>query len=273
MAAIVQVLSLMWLRTAMNYQYRFGGTLPNTLKVLYSQGGVGRLYQGLPFALLQGPLTRFGDTFSNAGSLALLQQVVLILNSAEPTQTQSTLVGLLSSLPVRTALGSISAALFRILLMPIDTCKTVMQVDGGEGLQRLIGKVKDGKTLSPLYQGSLASAAATAAGHFPWFLTYNTLTEFLPPEQSLVSSIIALSSSSSSVFQSVTWDETQLLALVSLIRSALTGFVASCVSDTVSNSLRVSTTSSCFSFWISSPHECIIGMIIFITIFISWMFR
>jgi hypothetical protein len=119
--------------------------------------------------------------------------------------------------------------------MPIDTCKTVMQVDGSDGLKRLVDKVKDTKTLSPLYQGSLASAAATAVGHFPWFLTYNTLTELLPPEQSIVTSIVAFSSSSS-----ISWDEAQLLALVSLIRSALTGFVASCVSDTASNSLRVS---------------------------------
>jgi len=239
LAAIIQVLSLMWLRTAMNYQYRFGGTLPETLNKLYSQGGVGRLYQGLPFALLQGPLTRFGDTFSNVGSLALLQQVVLILN-ADPTQNHNlrsfSLIGILSSLPVKTAFGSISAALFRIVLMPIDTCKTVMQVDGSDGLKRLVDKVKDTKTLSPLYQGSLASAAATAVGHFPWFLTYNTLTELLPPEQSIVTSIVAFSSSSST-----SWDEAQLLALVSLIRSALTGFVASCVSDTASNSLRVST--------------------------------
>ena len=136
---------------------------------------------------------------------------------------------------VKTAFGSISAALFRIVLMPIDTCKTVMQVDGSDGLKRLVDKVKDTKTLSPLYQGSLASAAATAVGHFPWFLTYNTLTELLPPEQSIVTSIVAFSSSSS-----ISWDEAQLLALVSLIRSALTGFVASCVSDTASNSLRVS---------------------------------
>ena len=61
-AAVAQVLSLMWLRTAMNYQYRYGGSLPNALGKLYGEGGVGRLYEGLPFALVQGPLSRFGDT-------------------------------------------------------------------------------------------------------------------------------------------------------------------------------------------------------------------
>jgi len=63
-ASIFQVLSLMWLRTSMNYQYRYGGTLGSSLSSLYEEGGVGRLYQGLPFALIQGPLTRFGDTVS-----------------------------------------------------------------------------------------------------------------------------------------------------------------------------------------------------------------
>jgi len=70
MASIFQVLSLMWLRTCMNYQYRYGGTLLSSLRILYAEGGIPRLYQGLPFALIQGPLTRFGDTAANVGILA-----------------------------------------------------------------------------------------------------------------------------------------------------------------------------------------------------------
>lgn len=66
-----------------------------------------------------------------------------------------------------------------------------------------------------LYQGALAQVAATAAGHFPWFLTFNFLSEQLP----------TVSSSDD--------------LLLSLGRSALIGFSASCISDTVSNSLRV----------------------------------
>lgn len=72
-AAVVQVFSLMWLRTSMNYQYRYGGDLVSSLKTLWSEGGIPRLYQGLPFALVQGPLTRFGDTAANVGILALLE--------------------------------------------------------------------------------------------------------------------------------------------------------------------------------------------------------
>lgn len=45
-AMAVQVCTLMWLRTTMNYQYRYGGTFVETLKTLYSQGGVLRFYRG-----------------------------------------------------------------------------------------------------------------------------------------------------------------------------------------------------------------------------------
>ena len=68
MAAMgIQVGSLMWLRTTMNYQYRHGTTTSQAMKALYKEGGVARFYQGVGPALLQGPLSRFGDTAANAG--------------------------------------------------------------------------------------------------------------------------------------------------------------------------------------------------------------
>jgi hypothetical protein len=48
-----QVLSLMWLRTTINYQYRHGGTMVGALKVLYAEGGIPRFYKGLLPALIQ----------------------------------------------------------------------------------------------------------------------------------------------------------------------------------------------------------------------------
>lgn len=198
-AAVIQVLSLMWLRTSMNRQYRYGGDLSSSLKELWEEGGIPRLYQGLPFALVQGPLTRFGDTAANVGILALLESL---------PETQ----GL--PLAVKTGLGSISAGLWRIFLMPIDASKTAMQVEGESGLNELLVLVtKEGP--GPLYSGALAQAAATAAGHFPWFLTYNYVDDKLP----MVSASDDL--------------------LLSLARSALLGLCASCVSDVTSNSLRV----------------------------------
>lgn len=87
LAAVVQVCTLMWLRTAMNFQYRYGGTLGSSLKELYRDGGVPRLYQGLPFALVQGPLTRFGDTACNIGVLALLEGIPQTADLPLPLKT------------------------------------------------------------------------------------------------------------------------------------------------------------------------------------------
>jgi Mitochondrial carrier protein len=197
-AAVVQVLSLMWLRTTMNYQYRYGGNLSTALGTLWEQGGVARLYQGLPFALLQGPLTRFGDTAANVGILALLESFTDV------------------PLPAKTACASVAAGVWRIVLMPVDASKTAMQVEGKDGLGRLWRRVGESGP-GVLYRGAAAQVAATAVGHFPWFVTYNFLNEALP----LVS------------------DGDSNAALLSLVRSAAMGLTASCVSDTVSNSLRV----------------------------------
>jgi hypothetical protein len=198
-AAVVQVCTLMWLRTSMNYQYRYGGNLKTSLETLWSQGGISRLYQGLPFALVQGPLTRFGDTAANVGVIALLE-------SLDATRDLP--------LPVKTAFGSIAAGAWRIVLMPVDASKTAMQVEGAEGLERLRANVLE-RGPGVLYRGAVAQAAATTAGHFPWFLTYNFLNEQLPQVSS----------------------ESDLLLF--LLRSAFLGLSASCVSDCISNSLRV----------------------------------
>ncbi|KAH8065280.1 mitochondrial carrier protein [Aureococcus anophagefferens] len=72
-AMVLQVVLLMWLRTTVNYQMRHGGSLLAVMRLLYAEGGVARFYSGMSMALLQGPLSRFGDTAANAGMLALLE--------------------------------------------------------------------------------------------------------------------------------------------------------------------------------------------------------
>lgn len=52
-AMALQVLSLMWLRTTINYQYRYGTSTMDALKTLYKEGGIPRFYQGLLPALIQ----------------------------------------------------------------------------------------------------------------------------------------------------------------------------------------------------------------------------
>ena len=64
-AMTIQVLSLMWMRTTMNYQFKNGGTFFKTLSKLYAEGGISRFYRGVIPALIIGPIARFGDTATN----------------------------------------------------------------------------------------------------------------------------------------------------------------------------------------------------------------
>eukprot|EP00041_Stephanoeca_diplocostata_P032028 m.1014415 g.1014415 ORF g.1014415 m.1014415 type:complete len:497 (-) comp24072_c0_seq5:3319-4809(-) len=195
-AMVIQVTSLMWMRTTMNYQYRYGVSTGEALRTLYNQGGVLRFYRGIAPALLQGPLSRFGDTAANVGVLTLL-------NASENTR----------DLPVsvKTLGASLGAAAWRIFLMPLDTVKTMMQVEGKDAIKKLMGKARaNGPTV--FYHGALGASAATFAGHYPWFATYNTLDTLIPIPENM---------------------------LPKLGRNAAMGFCASVVSDTTSNSLRV----------------------------------
>merc|ERR1712087_1013239 len=195
----VNVGTLMWMRTTVNFQYRYGMTTIEALKHLYQEGGVRRFYRGVGPALFQGPLSRFGDTAANAGMLALWDSF---------PQT--------SSLPasVKTVSASAAAAGFRVFLMPIDACKTILQVEGADGLTKLRAKMQKGGPLV-LYHGAVGAMTATFVGHYPWFYTYNFLNAQLPQ-----------------------YDRKRELAKY-LGRNAVIGFCASAISDTVSNSVRV----------------------------------
>lgn len=90
---------MMPLRTTMNYQYRHGGTFVATIRHLYGSGGIfrsvrlssfsdpseilsaltslppfapNRFYSGISAAILQAPLSRFGDTAANTGVMAYM---------------------------------------------------------------------------------------------------------------------------------------------------------------------------------------------------------
>jgi hypothetical protein len=108
--------------------------------------------------------------------------------------------------------------------MPIDTAKTVMQVQGKQGWPELASRVqKEGPTV--LYNGALASSAATFVGHFPWFFIFNYLSIHLPPAEA--------SAATGAILEG--WDP----KVIDLLRSAFIGLCASSVSDISSNSLRV----------------------------------
>jgi len=204
-AMFINVGTLMWMRTTVNFQYRYGMSTIEALKHLYNDGGRGlggirRFYRGLGPALFQGPLSRFGDTASNAGMLALW-------DSFEQTK----------SLPAaaKTVTASAAAAGFRVFLMPIDACKTILQVEGANGLQKLGEKISKGG-VTVLWHGSIGAMTATFVGHYPWFFTYNYLQENLPVVDKKKDGLAKY-----------------------LARNAVIGFCSSAVSDTVSNSVRV----------------------------------
>merc|ERR1712066_132963 len=190
-AQAINVLALMWMRTIMNYQYRYGGTMTETVKKLYAEGGIPRFYRGLGPGLIQAPVSRFGDTAANDGALAALEHTSL------PTAA-------------KTMAASASAAGFRCFLMPVDAWKTTKQVEGQDGLNKLIEKTK--KHPTALWQGAVATMSATWVGHYPWFYTNNQLRESLPQ-----------------------FDFTY----GKYVRNACIGFASAAVSDTCSNSLRV----------------------------------
>lgn len=195
---VIQVLTLMPLRTVMNYQYRYGGSFLGTARTLYAEEpkGPGRYYAGLAPALVQGPVARFGDTFAQAGILALLLSNPFLATLPSP---------------LKTAFASIASALFRMILVPVDTLKTTMQTQGKEAVGILRDRIRV-YGVGTLWYGAWATAAASFVGSFPWFATYNFLSEVLPAPTT---------------------------PLQKLGRQALIGFVSSVVSDTISNSLRV----------------------------------
>ena len=68
-----------------------------------------------------------------------------------------------------------SAAGFRIILTPIDTLKTTLQVQGASGTAILRQRIKS-NGIGSLWWGAIATAAATFVGHYPWFATVSSLS-------------------------------------------------------------------------------------------------
>lgn len=106
-----------------------------------------------------GPISRFGDTAANAGILALLQSNSYLKDL--PT-------------PIKTIFASLCAAAFRMILTPLDTLKTTLQVQGAKGTSLLRQRIKT-HGVGSLWWGAFATAAATFVGHYPWFATVSEI--------------------------------------------------------------------------------------------------
>jgi len=168
-AGFLQVLSFMWLRTAMNYQYASGGSLSMALSTLWEEGGIRRLYQGVQLAVIQAPLSRLGDTAANAG-------VLVLMDFYFPE----------APLPLKTAVASTAAASWRVFLTPVDTLKTTYQVRGESGLDVLLKRVKKNGP-GELYAGAIANFAANWVGNYPYFVVFNALDQawLAPSDQTM----------------------------------------------------------------------------------------
>jgi len=191
----MQVMAFMWMRTVMNYQVKNGGSFTETIKKLWKEGGLARLYQGLfPWAIFQAPLSRFGDVAANDMVINVFGQ-------------------LLPQVPVTVAtfFASLAGAAWRICITPIDTCKTMLQTDGQNGMTKIKAKIQAGG-ITVLWHGWEGNYLANVMGNYPWFTTMNYLTRVVPVPSSPV---------------------------LQMTRNAMNGAISSCVSDLVANSIRV----------------------------------
>ena len=210
---VLNVLLLMWLRTTLFAQYARGLTFRQALRTVYAEGraaggggalaGVSRFYQGVGYALLLAPLSRFGDTACNAGAQALF---------ARRGDDQPAL-----PLVAQTAVAALGSGLFRAAIAPLDALKTMAQVEGARAPAVLRQKIAALGPRRALYAGAAGAASAHAASYFPWFTVHNALQARVPRGEQDGAAGLAF------------W----------VTRAAGIGLAASAVSDVSSNALHV----------------------------------
>lgn len=181
----------------MNYQYRYGTSFSTASATLYNSGGLGRYYDGIGAALFQG----MWQAPDNGVYMDIKREACLSLNRscfeiwrhccqcwyscASPiklvpqrpasSRQDGIRLSLVQLFPIRAAfriykLTRSSAAAFRMILTPVDTLKTTLQVQGRQGTALLRDRIRK-HGLGTLWWGAFATAGATFVGHYPWFAT------------------------------------------------------------------------------------------------------
>ena len=188
------IISLMWLRTVMNYQYRYGTSFNQTIKILYNQGGVKRFYYGITFAFLEAPMIKFFDTFSNSFILEITSKYKVPIF-------------------LKTIICSLFASGVKVLAAPLDTFKTMYQVEGNKAPLIIKSKINQ-YGYRCLFDGASATILSGFISHYPWFVTHNYLEMIIPkfPEKNQSKN---------------------------LLRNAFIGFASSTVASVASNFIRV----------------------------------
>ena len=150
-------------------------------------------------ALILAPLSKFGDIAANSFMLAMFRDYNLSLRS-------------------KTFAASLCAALWRAVIMPVDTVKTMMQVKG-EGAISALQEQFAQQGFASFYQGAISASFACLVGHFPWFLAFNTLSSMFPENDDD--------------------DDANDSGHSKHLRRATLGFLSSAFSDTCSNGFKV----------------------------------
>lgn len=164
-AAFLQVLCLMWLRTAMSHQYYHGGSFANSVKSLWAEGGYLRFYDGIGFALLQAPLARFGDTFA--------QSIVVISLGMPGHAMHSFAAGLI--------VASIGVC-WRFCMAPLETLKCTSMVHGASATKIFSRRLREGGMLE-FWSGASAMLLVVWVGTVPWWAVYNLVQAYWPAPQ------------------------------------------------------------------------------------------
>lgn len=172
---LVQVSSLLWLRTVTNYQYKHGISMKNAFKNLYNDGGIFRFYRGYIPAIVTASICKMGDL--NGYYLVNDPNLNLNLNNFEKN----------------IIIASISNTT-RFIVMPIDTLDMFLQVEGSNGMKMLKNKIKtDG--IQTLYHGCSMWLTTNFIGSFVWFGTYQTLEPIFTKKNNFNNAIIGFGSS------------------------------------------------------------------------------
>lgn len=126
-ATVFSVATMMWLHTIITYQQRHGTKFADTCKTLWRAGGPRRFYRGVMPSLLSAPLCRFGDTLSN--------ELAMVWFNGQRTGSSDPSGNCRQAVPVwvATFLGSMGAAAFHAVVVPLDTYK--VREGGGKGVR------------------------------------------------------------------------------------------------------------------------------------------
>ena len=150
-SGIIQVSSLLWLRTINNYQYKYGTPLIDTFKLLYKNGGFIRFYRGYVPSMFVASSCKFGELnayyYSKEMNLSKLESLFLI--------------------------SSVSS-IVKLSIIPVDTLDVFLQVEGKKGINILYNKIRT-HGIKVLYYGVNPWILNNFISTFTWYGVHNYL--------------------------------------------------------------------------------------------------